>query len=327
MLGSILLVVSLLGLVLAGLLGKPARIWPRAAIGMGAAVGAAIAIALLGHAGTASWESPARAQTVLSGSGLDVKQLWQAQPQLMAKELASLQAPVAGRANVYAIAIAAQGSSPLFSREAQLALQVAAARFAGAYRGGVLLSNEADDLPRHPLATRDSVAQAARGIAGKIDANRDVALIYLASHGSPEAWISTDLPTRRPLPPISSASVAEALAEAGIKRRVVIVSACFAASWIPALASDDTIVITAAAKDRTSFGCDDSRRLTFFGEAFLEGPLARGASLRDAFDAARGSVTKWEAVQEFVPSMPLAYIGRNMQALWAERAGTARARK
>jgi hypothetical protein len=267
----------------------------------------------------------AQAQSVLaSASGIDVNQLWQAQPQLLRKELNALKPRVSSRHNVYAIAVAAQGSQQLFSREAQLALKVAAARFAGNYRGGVLLSNSAVDLPDHPLATQGNIAAIARGIASRIDPERDVAVIYLASHGSPEAWLATDLPSHRTLTPISSVSLAEALTRAGIKRRVIIISACFSATWIPALASDDTIVITAAAKDRTSFGCDDTRRLTFFGEAFLEGPLARGASLHDAFETARGTVSKWEAQEQFEPSMPQAFVGRNMQALWTERSVPAR---
>jgi hypothetical protein len=278
--------------------------------------------------GIAAWLGPfdggprrALAQTVLaSGAGIDVNQLWQAQPGLLAKELDALQPRVAARPNIYVIAVAAQGSQQLFSREAQLALQVAAARFGGSFRGGVLLSNSAVDLTSHPLATQPNIAAIARGIAGRIDPERDVAVIYLASHGSPEGWLATDLPSHRQLTPISSVSLAEALSQAGIKRRVIIISACFSASWIPALASDDTIIITAAAKDRTSFGCDDTRRLTFFGEAFLEGPLARGSSLRDAFEAARGTVSKWEAQEQFVPSDPQAFIGRNMQAFWIERA-------
>jgi len=247
-------------------------------------------------------------------------QLYRAQGQLMASELGGLQPRVAGRTNVYAIAVAGQGSMQLFSREAQLALQVAAGRFGGDYRGGVLLSNVLSDLPSHPWATHASMEAAARGIGERIDPARDIVVIYLTSHGAPDAWIATSLPNNTVFPPISSASLASALSQAGIKRRIVIVSACFSASWIPALASDDTIVITAAAKDRTSFGCDDSRYLTYFGEAFLEGPLARGASLREAFETARGKVAKWEAQEEFIPSMPQASIGRNLQGLWTERA-------
>lgn len=258
----------------------------------------------------------------LSGAGqadtLDLERLRDAQAGLMTQEVTALRPRVAGKPNVYAISVAAQGSQQIFAREAQLALRVLAARFAGDYRGGMLLSNGAVDLFRHPVAAQGSIAAAARAIAERADPAQDVTIVYLTSHGSPDAFIATDLPNEDRLTPISAASLAEGLAWSGVKRRVIIVSACFSGSWIPALANDDTIVITAAADDRSSFGCDDTRRLTFFGEAFLEGPLARGASLRDAFEAMKRTVGQWEAQGRLVPSLPQAYVGRNMQALWTQ---------
>jgi Peptidase C13 family len=119
--------------------------------------------------------------------------------------------------------------------------------------------------------------------------------------------------------PISAQSVTDALSKAQIKRRVIIISACYSGSWIPSLASPDSIVITAASKDRTSFGCDDSRQLTYFGEAFLNGPLSKGASLRDSFETARRKLAAWEVRDHLTPSQPQAYVGANMQALWRER--------
>jgi hypothetical protein len=265
------------------------------------------------------WNATARAQAPAAAMP-HINQLWQEQKQRLASALDALQPRVAGRANVYAVAVAAQGTQQLFSREAQLALEVAAARFGGNFRGGVLLSNALPDLLSHPLATQDNVAAAARGIGGRIDPAQDLVVVYLTSHGSPEGWLSTNLPSQATFPPINAGSLAAALSQAGIRRRVVIVSACFSGSWIPALASNDTIVITAAAKDRSSFGCDERRRLTYFGEAFLEGPLARGASLREAFEKARGTVASWEESQRVMPSLPEASVGRNLQALWTERA-------
>lgn len=278
------------------------------------------------------WRASAQAQSLLypnssekveevanAMSGIESDALWEAQADLLVKAVDALPPRVAGRSNVYAIAVAAQGSQQLFSREAQLAIEVAAARFGNSYRGGVFLSNNAADLLHHPLATQGNVAAVVRGIARRIDPAQDIAIIYLVSHGSRDARLSTELPDYEPLRPISSTSLAAALSQAGINRRIVIVSACYSGSWIPALSNDDTIVITAAAKDRTSFGCSNERRLTYFGEAFLHGPLARGASLRHAYEAARKTLAQWEAKEKLAPSLPQAYVGRNMQALWTER--------
>jgi hypothetical protein len=245
--------------------------------------------------------------------------LWDAQPGLVAKAIGALKPRIAGRSNVYAIAIAAGGAQQLFSREAHLALEVAAARFGASYRGGLLLSNGLPDILQTPLATTANINAVARGLVGRFDPAKDIALVYLAAHGSANATLATDLPNHKYLSPISSTLVADALVSAGIKRRIIIVSACYAGSWIPALASADSIVITAARKDRTSFGCDDRRRLTYFGEAFLEGPLANGGSLRDAFEEARKKVAGWEANGKLTPSEPQVHIGKNMQAFWTGR--------
>jgi hypothetical protein len=63
-------------------------------------------------------------------------------------------------------------------------------------------------------------------------------------------------------------TVAKFLREAGIRWKVVVVSACYSGTFVEPLADNHTIVITAASRSRTSFGCSDERHLTYFGEAF-----------------------------------------------------------
>ncbi len=249
----------------------------------------------------------------------EAAKLWDAQPGLVKHAIGTLKPRVPGRLNVYGIAIAAGGSQHLFGREAHLALDVAAVRFGASYRGGLLLSNGLADILQAPLATHANMMAVGRGIAGRLDPAQDIALVYLTAHGSQAATLQTDLPNNKLLSAISSASLADMLASAGIRRSIIIVSACYAGTWLPALATPDSIVITAARKDRTSFGCDDKRRLTYFGEALLEGPLARGASLRDSFEAARSTVTGWETSGRLTPSEPQVHVGRNMQALWTAK--------
>jgi hypothetical protein len=247
---------------------------------------------------------------------IDADVLWRAQPGLVRTELSALRPRAAGAPSVYAIAVAGSGAQALFSREAHEALRVAAVHFGAASRGGALLSNGAADLMQAPLATRDNIAAIAKGIGDKADHRRDVLFLYLTSHGGRRADLMSVLSDDEAVQPISSVSTAQALREAGVSRRVVVVSACFAASWIPALADDDTIVITAAAKDRTSFGCDDSRRMTLFGESFLGSLATKGISLHDAFEDAKRKISQEETRERITPSLPQAFVGRNMQALW-----------
>jgi hypothetical protein len=192
----------------------------------------------------------------------------------------------------------------------------------GAGQRSVLLANDEASLYRVPLASSTNLDSVLTGLTRKIDPSRDLVVFYLTSHGSRDATLMTNLPDYTDLRSIGAARLAGALERAGIRRRVIIVSACYSGSWIKPLASDDTIVITAARADRTSFGCDDKRALTYFGEALLKGPLAKGASLAESFDAARKTVAGWEGPG--LHSEPQAFVGRNMAGLWKARPSAAR---
>lgn len=100
---------------------------------------------------------------------------------------------------------------------------------------------------------------------------------------------------------------------------MIVVSACYSGTWIKPLASPDTIVITAAAADRTSFGCDDSRQYTVFGQAMIEGGLASGVSLEQAYAQLRRDVEREEAAQGATPSLPQVFVGERMRDVWTDR--------
>lgn len=242
--------------------------------------------------------------------------LWEAQSGLVADAVKNIAAPVPGRGNLYVVGVATQGSQTLFAREAREAMQTLGAAYGGPHGHGLLLSNGAIDTLQVPLATLGNLSGALHALSAKIDPARDVVMIYFAAHGGRDAEVVTDLPSYDDLQGFTSGSVARLLDEAGIRRRILIVSACFSASWIPALANDDTIVIAAAARDRTSFGCSDERDLTYFGEAFLRGGIREGVSLADGFAQAKATVPRWEKQGQLTPSNPQAYVGKNMRALW-----------
>src|SRR5215217_282250 len=71
-----------------------------------------------------------------------------------------------------------------------------------------------------------------------------------------------------------------------------------------ALADRRTLVITAAAPDRPSFGCEDGATWTYFGDAFFNQALRSARTLDEAFCRARDIVTKRERKEGFEPSRP-----------------------
>jgi hypothetical protein len=209
------------------------------------------------------------------------------------------------------LAIGGQGYQAIFDREARRAAAVLAARGGGP---ALVLSNTPAQVETGLLASRRTAALAIAAL-GKRARPGDTLIVYLASHGGEDASIAMDAPYIE-FAPFSAADLAAALDKAGFDRRIIIISACFAGSWIDKLASPTTIVIAAAAKDRTSFGCDDSREFTFFGEAML-GELARpGQSLATAFDNARRRIAATERAERVTPSLPEVRVGAAMQPMW-----------
>jgi hypothetical protein len=95
---------------------------------------------------------------------------------------------------------------------------------------------------------------------------------------------------------------------------VIIISACYAGGFLQPLSDPQTIVITAAAADRTSFGCSNDRDLTYFGEAFYRDALPVAGSLRAAFETAKAAIAARERREHVTPSNPQAYFGKDMEA-------------
>ena len=56
----------------------------------------------------------------------------------------------------------------------------------------------------------------------------------------------------------------------GNRPTVVIISACFSGVFVPALADNNRMVLTAARPDRSSFGCSESDKYPYFDACMLQ---------------------------------------------------------
>jgi hypothetical protein len=96
---------------------------------------------------------------------------------------------------------------------------------------------------------------------------------------------------------------------------IVIISTCFSGVNVPALRQKDRLVMTAARKDRSSFGCGESNVYPYFDECFLEA----SKSARD-FSAIPAVVTACVSRMEretgmSPPSEPQVSIGPEIRPL------------
>lgn len=213
-------------------------------------------------------------------------------------------------ARVFFLGFAGYGEERVFAEEIKFAAQRVRERY-GASTASVLLLNDRRDLSTWPLASASSLRYSLKALA-RVMGSEDILFLALSSHGSPDATIDVSNVGLTPQT-LSADSLADILAESGIRWKVIVVSACYSGAFVRPLEDEQTIVITAAASTRTSFGCSDKRDLTYFGEAFFRDALPYSTYLRAAFDYARKEVRRREKEIRVAPSLPQAFFGELME--------------
>jgi len=133
---------------------------------------------------------------------------------------------------------------------------------------------------------------------------------YLTSHGSPQGAVFGPNATLTPI------ALGTLLQEAcGSRPTVVVVSACFSGVFVPALAAPNRLVITAARRDRSSFGCSEDATYPYFDGCILQSLPTAGDFVALA-NQARACVAEREKAENLEPpSEPQVSIGAQMQLL------------
>jgi Peptidase C13 family len=208
--------------------------------------------------------------------------------------------------NVAVLAFGLFGAQSVFQSEATGAASIIAQR---------LGANPV--IVRANTKIRDDVTVASIGsalVAAGQSMNRenDVMVVILTSHGS-QAGVAVQAGKRVEV--LSPADLAGMLNRSGVRHRVVVISACYSGVFLGALANDDTLVITAADADHSSFGCRDKVRWTYFGDAFFNKALRHAADLRSAFAEARMLVRQREMRDGFPSSNPQIAGGKNIDLM------------
>ncbi|HEY6557007.1 MAG TPA: C13 family peptidase [Polyangiaceae bacterium] len=214
-----------------------------------------------------------------------------------------------GTIDPYLIAFAAWGAQDVFLNEARFVQKLFDARFATRGRS-ILLANYDASPTSTPLASLTNLERALHLIGNKMNREEDVLILFMTSHGR-RTELGVEL-SRVPLEEITPNALRHALDDAKIKWRVVIVSACESGGFVDALKSDQTLIVTAAAADKKSFGCASGRQLTDFGQALFAEALTHDTHFVRAFERAREIVRQREASRGLEASDPQIFIGSNV---------------
>jgi len=232
---------------------------------------------------------------------------WQlAEHRRLDRALTALQPQRKGVVDAYVL-VAGLDSDPVFGREAREAGKVLARRYDAAGRTIVLAGPDgrgADTLAR---GSPDNIAAALARIAELIDKTEDVLVLYTTSHGAPYGIVYED--GESGVGAVAPARLAAMLTTLGLKRRLVIVSACYSGVFVAPLASADGVVMTAAAADRSSFGCEADSDWTFFGDALVNHALRKDQPFASAAKDATTLITRWETQGKLRASNPKLAIG------------------
>jgi hypothetical protein len=258
-------------------------------------------------------EEPTQAQE--SEDADQAEALFYDQPSRIAAAVARVASSQPGKPGVYFVGFAGDGSQGVFRRETLFANEVFGARF-GSVERSVLLINDVDDRDSYPLASAAGLEQTLKVLAARMDVAQDVLVLFLSSHGSEDGLEVEN--GSLPLAQLAPEDVREALDASGIRWRVIVVSACHSGVFVDALKGETAAVVTASDAAHDSFGCDDERELTWFGEAFLKDSLPVSASLQDAFHKAAGLIAQREDSEHQVHSNPQLFVGELMQRKLAE---------
>jgi tetratricopeptide (TPR) repeat protein len=207
---------------------------------------------------------------------------------------------------VTVVAFGLDGDQSVFESEAKGAARIIADRF-GASPAMVRANTKS-----RGDATRESLATTLQLAAKGMDIQNDILFVILTSHGS-QAGLEVKAGTRDET--LSPLNLVTALDDLPVRHRVVIISACYSGVFIRPLADPDTLVITAADAEHSSFGCKNGNEWTYFGDALFNTALRRTSDLRDAFTRASSLIRKREQQRRLTPSNPQMAGGENVERM------------
>ena len=232
------------------------------------------------------------------------------QPRLLQEALDGIDPSVLGASDWYFMGVAGFAEQDVFRSEINKIRELFDVRFGTSGHSLSLINNTYSWLDE-PIATKTSILQGLKRIGQQMNSDEDVLLLTLSSHGDQDIIQLQNPPLE--MDNLDAAWLREALDESGIRWRVIVVSACYSGSFIDELTSPTTVVITASAADKMSFGCTNTAEMTYFGQAFFSESLRENNSFETAFKDATYRVQERELYMGFEPSEPQMVVGSLMQ--------------
>jgi Peptidase C13 family len=165
-----------------------------------------------------------------------------------------------------------------------------------------------------PYASPENVERVLKKIS-ELATPQDKVIVLFSTHGAP-GLLEVNV-AETPQPNIDSKFLKQVLAPLESRPVLLVLSACFSGSFIEPLGSPNRIILTAAARDRSSFGCQFQSTNTYFVDAFFNQPAAIDRSIAELMTQAKVDIDQREKAQKLAPpSLPQIAIG-SASSQWA----------
>jgi peptidase C13-like protein len=234
------------------------------------------------------------------------------QPQLLYEAVSDLEDERPGSTDLYFVGFAPYAAEDVFRKDIEVARDLFDDRFDTDGRSIALINNPRTML-EVPFATVSNLRATLSEIGDIIDPEQDVVMLYLTSHGTRDHTLAVEFAPLQ-LEALAPAALKEMLDDAGIKWRIIVVSACYSGGFIEPLKDDYTLIMTASATDRTSFGCGSESDATYFGDALFQHALRFEDSFVKAFEQAKQRIAERERAEKRQASNPQIFVGEAMAA-------------
>ena len=230
-----------------------------------------------------------------------------AQHEALPRALAAIQPERPGVADLYVITAGLYSREDVFMKEVRVIDALFRERFDADGRT-LMLINNAKTLEHNPVATLTSLTAALRHVGKLMNPEEDVLVLYASSHGSQTHHLAVDFWPLR-LASIDPPALKRALDQSGIKWKVIVVSACYSGGFVEPLKDDNTLIITASAPTKVSFGCGNESDSTYLAKALFDEEMRKTYSFEAAFAEARKTIEEREKGEGYTPSEPQIHVG------------------
>jgi hypothetical protein len=238
----------------------------------------------------------------------DAEQIFSAQAGILQKQLARISTRKPGKINLYAIGVAGDGSEAVFRNEVEYLGRLLPLRLNAQY---LPLINSEKGNPDVAIASSANLKFVIQAFSKKMNPEQDILLLYLTSHGSKSHEFVLEL-GNLPMTQMTPELLNRVLNESGIKHQVIIISACYSGGYIEPLKNDNRLIIAAARKDRTSFGCGADSQITWFGNAFWAMAMNETLDFESGFATANKTISGWEKTDGQTASEPQISAGKGI---------------